>query len=571
LISFCAWFASKAIPQKNSKNKTLGVDTKKQYFSSIKEEIRNDTMDFSIWENHEEEWYSELREKLGRGTQRKLLQGDEDFKDPSCRALPIRSEESKLRQKHRLWQQMQGVDLESICASIIANDSMDPYAYRDCAKLVLDALGVGRGGEVKFLRWDEFYWDALFLAPEGVWTRMKTLIQQLLYFQCDSIGYLCCFYWILGSYFAVEDGLFRIDETKIRENRAVFPDLRKILNESVAAQLTNKIRAHSDKALRTHNTSRSIRVESNTELAIHPDITPEEQRLAGGFSAGNNSELYARMNPKLGMPAENALAGHKNERKKVYPPSLESLSVNLSAQQLECIMHHLYLVSLEWFLPDGRLHPILRVCTAKLIMEHPVVRGKFGSQNKVVKKLLQATVNAKLANTVSEASCKLDHWAKLIRDDFETMNGLILDATDATVLSVLNQLSHTMNAQTIVIKRLERQTEILTNQVASQQVVIESQSGSLASAIVSSLKSAFSVGRNGPPTQTDIIGTQHYATSAAGVETSVSPLTRTTASHAALDGALASHVPAPAPNEAVEVSLHESNPPATNAAKRMSF
>ena len=55
LISFCAWFASKAIPQKNSKNKTLGVDTKKQYFSSIKEEIRNDTKDFSIWENHEEE------------------------------------------------------------------------------------------------------------------------------------------------------------------------------------------------------------------------------------------------------------------------------------------------------------------------------------------------------------------------------------------------------------------------------------------------------------------------------------------------------------------------------------
>jgi hypothetical protein len=68
LISFCAWFASKAIPQKNSKNKTLGIVTKKQYFSSIKEEIRNETKDLSIWENHEEEWYSEFRaRKLGRG------------------------------------------------------------------------------------------------------------------------------------------------------------------------------------------------------------------------------------------------------------------------------------------------------------------------------------------------------------------------------------------------------------------------------------------------------------------------------------------------------------------------
>ena len=82
-------------------------------------------------------------------------------------------------------------------------------------------------------------------------------------------------------------------------------------------------------------------------------------------------------------------------------------------------------------------------------MEHPVVRGKFGSRNKVVKMLLQATVNAKLANTVSEASLKFDHWSKLIRDDFETMNGLILDAT---VLSALNQQSRAMNAQTILIK-----------------------------------------------------------------------------------------------------------------------
>jgi hypothetical protein len=126
----------------------------------------------------------------------------------------------------------------------------------------------------------------------------------------------------LGSYFAVEYGLFRIDETKIREYRAVFPDLCKISNE-VATQLTNKIHANSDKALRPHNTSRSIRFGSNTELAMYPDITPEEQRLAGGFAAGNNSELYTRINPTLGMPAANALAGHKNARKKVYPPSLE--------------------------------------------------------------------------------------------------------------------------------------------------------------------------------------------------------------------------------------------------------
>jgi hypothetical protein len=65
--------------------------------------------------------------------------------------------------------------------------------------------------------------------------------------------------------------------------------------------------------------------------------------------------------------------------------------------------------------------------------------------------------------------------------------------------------------------------------------------------------------------QMDIIGSQHYAASVAGVETSGSPLNTATASHAAPDGAPAPHVPAPAPNEEVEDGLHaESNPPATS-------
>jgi hypothetical protein len=80
------------------------------------------------------------------------------------------------------------------------------------------------------------------------------------------------------------------------------------------------------------------------------------------------------MNPtKLGMPVAYALAGPKNARKKVYPPSLESLSIDLSAQELDHLMDLLCLVSMEWFLPDGHFRPILRVCTtAQLIVEHPV-------------------------------------------------------------------------------------------------------------------------------------------------------------------------------------------------------
>jgi hypothetical protein len=64
---------------------------------------------------------------------------------------------------------------------------------------------------------------------------------------------------------------------------------------------------------------------SNTTLAAHPDITPEEQRNEGSFKSGYNTDLYTRMNPKLRMMAANALASHKHAQKMVSPLSLGSL------------------------------------------------------------------------------------------------------------------------------------------------------------------------------------------------------------------------------------------------------
>jgi hypothetical protein len=43
------------------------------------------------------------------------------------------------------------------------------------------------------------------------------------------------------------------------------------------------------------------------------------------------------MNPKLGMTAANALAGHKNARKMVYLPTLESLVGLVDGNGLDCL------------------------------------------------------------------------------------------------------------------------------------------------------------------------------------------------------------------------------------------
>jgi hypothetical protein len=485
LIGFAEYMIDNPVPQQNSTGKVLGDDGCKQYLSSVKEEIKDQTSSLPIWINHEEVWYTELRNRVGTGKKRDLITGAWEFKDPNSRALPIRCAASDLRQSERVWAELEGVDLESICKSMIAGDVTD--CYRERAKLVLTALAVGRGGEVAFLRYDLFWWDDIYLCPEVIWARLKTTMQQPIYLQGCCDGYLCDIYHSMGSYFALEDGLFRLDLSNPRKNRLVFPDLRGVTTDTVASRMTTLIRAHSAPELRQRNQSRSIRVGSNTTLASHPDVLPEEQRNAGGFKSGYNTDLYTRMNPKLGMTAANALAGYKNARKMVYPPSLDSLAGLVDGNGLDRLMEKLYLISVPQFLPHGALRTFLQTATAKLIMEHPSMIADLGRDNKMVKKLVESMTKAKLAATPGEAAQRLDHWSNVIRKDYRTKNNLIPSATDATLLEVVQQQSVIINQLVLSNGNMERQMEKQTGEIASLRETVQSQSTSMVTALTTSL------------------------------------------------------------------------------------
>jgi len=480
LVAFANYMIDTPIKQQNNTGKLLGDDGCKQYLSGVKEEIKKVTPTLPIW--IDPEWYSDLRKRLGEGKSRGIMTGDYEFRDPSARALPIRCGSSDLRQTERMWEVLQGVDLESICKSIIAGGTSN--AYRERAKIVSTALSVGRGGEVKFLRYDLMWWDDEFLCLEAIWTRLKTVMQQPLYYQCDFDGYICDIYHALGCLFAVEDGLFRLDTSKRGELRLVFPDLWQISNDAVASRMTTLIRSHSAPELKKHNQSRSIRVGSNTSLANHRDVRPEDQRNAGGFKSGFNTDLYSRMNPKLGMTAANALARHPNALKKVYPPTLDSLVGRVDAEGLDCLMSKLYLISVPFFQERGSLRPLLRTCTAKLIMEHPTMRKDFGRSNEMVRKLVDSMTKAKLAVGPVEASQKLDEWSSVIRENYITNNNLIPNATEATMLEVIQHQSLQMN-------KLIMEQQKLTGEVVALKGVIASQSTSIVTGIASSITSAF--------------------------------------------------------------------------------
>jgi hypothetical protein len=190
------------------------------------------------------------------------------------------------------------------------------------------------------------------------------MIHQNVYFQCCYFAFLCDLYHSLGCYFAVEDGILcdnaeGEDAEKIRiRNWFIFPSLCNISDPSVATMLTNIIRDHSDDCFKKFNQSWGLRVGANADLAIHPDISPKQQCIAGGWSAGNNSELYTRLNPNLCLPAANALGQWPQaSSKKVYPPSLEVLiaSKDSTLEQLDDLIGYLYVICIPEFLKGGKL------------------------------------------------------------------------------------------------------------------------------------------------------------------------------------------------------------------------
>jgi hypothetical protein len=202
LIKLTEWF-SKPVQKRNDKNNgILSVSTCLEYFGKIKESIRCASPQLEIWKDHDSGgWYSHLYDAVGKGLKRGILGGTEDFEDVSARAIPLRTAAEKLRAEQRIWMDKKGSDLESIVWDLIKNDS--PTTHEDRCMLILTALGEGRGGEIKFLRWNEAEWDSIFSVLQMIWTRRKTLIRQHLYFQCFRNGWLCDLYHAFACFFFI--------------------------------------------------------------------------------------------------------------------------------------------------------------------------------------------------------------------------------------------------------------------------------------------------------------------------------------------------------------------------------
>ena len=117
---------------------------------------------------------------------------------------------------------------------------------------------VGCGGEIKFQRYDEWFWDVLFEARDATWTEIKTPTQHCMLFGPDKSSYLSDFYHAFGYFFSVKNGLFCGDDLDPAIHKYVFPFLHGYADAGVAARLTKNVRSYVSPALEDCTSSRSM-------------------------------------------------------------------------------------------------------------------------------------------------------------------------------------------------------------------------------------------------------------------------------------------------------------------------
>ena len=440
----------------------LAVSTKVQYFSSFKEMMKAKMPDLPIWRDHDggndSGWYSCLRSKVLKKAGRTFFQNEEDDADPSpkCRALVIRSSTEKVRQAQRIWLEMNGCDLENIVLNLLKSTDLNKFELR--AMLVMLYYAAGRGGELKFLHWGLVTWDYHFTCPQAWWTRMKTVVKQLLMFQCYHDGYLCDFYHAMGSFFAT-GGLIRDEHVAANRarNKRVFPSLYPKTDKSIAQKITDLVKKYCHPTLKANTSSRSLRVGAITELKVNNHISDPEAGYAAGFSAKDNSGIYLRPPPSLGIASANALCNWPTpSRHNVLPPSLDALAIHLSnmpnlAARLDHLMARIFVSSLAEFRPNGSLYELTKTCFATLLMHHKQMNKDCGRTNKVSVKIIDAFKAEFDTHDEIVAERIVIRWGKWILDKHEQDNNRSICIANQGIDP--NYMVH-MRAQTAMLQNI---------------------------------------------------------------------------------------------------------------------
>jgi len=446
LQSFAEWLAHTNIPQANSSLNFLEASTKVKYWGGLKDALQQKFKDHDGWSKFEDDWASSMKDAIMKESKRAQYEGGTDTQDDKSRAMYLDVQAGFVRYQERSdgdWLAKPGRDIMSILTQMMKTANQNNRMFEKRCIILLTYYGVGRGGETKFLRYDDCTWDHKFEHFELFWRQMKTLKKTPLTFGSCPPGSECeaDLYHAFACYYAVDDGLLRSEKEKAI-GKFIFPILHQVKNESVSSKVTSWLRNFTHSSLKKSTTAKSLRKGANNYLAMKNHIISDQQRrVRGCWEATDHSEnrAYREVNPAITFPPFCALAGwvdptSEHNLPMRIPPSLPETDIN----KIKTLHGKLYTVSSAAFsgLDWGRfMQPFLWTCTAAAILYYPKMVSKFGMSNPMVAKMTKVMIDCKLSPDVRSAVALLNHWSGVIEEDFKGR------ANKSAIPSVNNVLS----------------------------------------------------------------------------------------------------------------------------------
>lgn len=363
------------------------------------------------------------------------------------------------------------IDLESMLKQLMKDAVVGehipdgPMQHRAWLSILYNAIG--RPGEVKFIDTSNWTYHSRFDTVDIKWLETKTKSVQAMVMYPDKFYYLLDFYHALGSYWAVEGGLFR-SEDQSSYATYLFPLLHNMTDNSVSNKILQTIRAllpgDMKKELKLSYSGKSLRVATITELLVAPELSYVDVAQRSGHASGTHLDTYEdKMNIATGMRGGKKLS-HWSPGADVKVPKLDGLPTD----SVYNMMDKLFTVSkaMAAFGQGGELHMVLRTCMASLIMHYNTIlldKSTGGSSNAVVSKVSRAARDAKISDERypgKDCEFVLGKWSDELGDRYKSENPDIVKATSDGARTVV-----AINSQSDMLQSMMTELSLLRMEV----------------------------------------------------------------------------------------------------------
>ncbi|KAG7372875.1 hypothetical protein IV203_033599 [Nitzschia inconspicua] len=374
-------------------------------------------------------WWTEMRSGFAKAASKYQISQGDDVVFGLDKMLPL-YKDNKRPIGDVITNPTSVIDVKHVLMHFVSTArSTSGFSLQTRCWIALTSDCIGRGGEFRFQSYDDWIWHPAIQVLDIKWKEMKNIHVYSMGIVPDLVHWLFDFYHCFGCYFMVENGLMRTDE-EIKQGKVnvVFPSIFNTVESSSSRKLTAAIRStiSGPPDVKNRYSARSLRYGAITELALHRELSVFAGCARSGHSTGTTVDDYIDdNNPAYGLQAGMARRGYQdlasNLKAKIEVPRLEALGVEVAASVDE-LLSKVFIVHVPHFKKgQGKLHGVLRICLASLILYYPDVAKECGGGGNIIcTSLNKAAREAQIfdhryGDTSPEAL--LGEWSKLIASD----------------------------------------------------------------------------------------------------------------------------------------------------------